>query len=199
MERDTRDDPRAVLDEAQGGLVGQPLCRASNVKTVKDKMRSRWSRHMQRMVGTIQMWQVLSITGKFDPQFFASLKDPPLQEGELTADQKGNTKRAVYARARFRQARSYDRLRDPILAEHHGPPEYWLSKRQVSLLKLYDNGTLLKEANEATLLSGNGCLRPGDGARLNIGGSTGGYTRLVLQDWEPKDGRVCLDADPLEH
>ena len=84
MERDTRDDPRAVLDEAQGGLVGQPLCRASNVKTVKDKMRSRWRRHMQRMA---------THTKKFDPQFFASLKDPPLQEGELTADQKGNTKR----------------------------------------------------------------------------------------------------------
>ena len=28
MERDTRDDPRIVLDEAQGGLVGQPFCRA---------------------------------------------------------------------------------------------------------------------------------------------------------------------------
>ena len=128
MERDTRDDPRAVLDEAQGGLVGQPLCRASNVKTVKDKMRSRWSRHMQRMAGTIQMWQVLSFTGKFDPKFFATHKDPPLQEGELTADQKGNTKRAVYARARFREAQSYDRLRDRILAEHHQHPSFGCRK-----------------------------------------------------------------------
>ena len=65
---------------------------------------------------------------------FASLKDPPLQEGELTADQKGNTKRAVYARARFRQAQSNDRLRDRILAEHHGPPERWLSKRLLAAL-----------------------------------------------------------------
>ena len=162
MERDTRDDPRAVLDEAQGGLVGQPLCRASNVKTVKDKMRSRWSRHMQRMA---------THTKQFDPQFFASLKDPPLQEGELTADQKGNTKRAVYARARFRQAQSNDRLRDRILAEHHGPPERWLSKR---LLAAWGR------------------------CRLNVGGSTGGYTRLVLEDWEEKDGRAFLDADPPE-
>ena len=48
------------------------------------------------------------------------------------------------------------------------------------------------------LLSGNGCLRRGDGASLNIGDSTGGYTRLSLQDWELKDGRAYLDADPPE-
>ena len=81
------------------------------------------------------------------------------------------------------------------MAEHHGPPEYWLSKRQTALLKLYDNGTLLKEANEATLLSRNGCLRRGDGARLNIGGSTGGRARKILDAWKPPDPKAFLLDD----
>ena len=140
------------------------------------------------------MWHVLSFTGRSDEEFFKDVEAPPTQEGERSAEQKENTKNAVLARARLRQAESYDRLRARRRAERRG-----LSKKQIALLKLYDNGTLLKEANEATLLSGNGCLRRGDGASLNIGDSTGGYTRLVLQDWEPKDGRAFLDADPPEH
>ena len=54
-------------------------------------------------------------------------------------------------------------------------------------MQLYDNGTLLAEANRLTQISGNGRLRRSDGSFIDIGGSTGGYTRAVLYDWEPPD------------
>ena len=54
-------------------------------------------------------------------------------------------------------------------------------------MALYDDGTLLAEANRLTLISGNGRLRRSDGSFVDIGGSTGGYTRTVLYDWQPPD------------
>ena len=46
---------------------------------------------------------------------------------------------------------------------------------------------LLNDANRLTLSSGNGRLRRSDGSFIDIGGSTGGYTRTLLYDWEPPD------------
>ena len=62
-----------------------------------------------------------------------------------------------------------------------------LTQKQTELLAQYDAGTLLAEANRLTRLSGNGRLRHWDGSFLDIGGSTGGYTRTVLYEWEPPD------------
>ena len=56
-----------------------------------------------------------------------------------------------------------------------GAEAHWLPKKQIALLQLYDDGTLLEKANEATLLSGHGCWRrPGDGVKLWVGEITGG-------------------------
>ena len=90
----------------------------------------------------------------------------------------------------MRQAESYARRRAEGLE---------LSKKQIALLKLYDNGTLLEKANEAALRSGHGCLRRArDGARLLIGGSTGGRARKILDDWKPPDPEAFLKDDPPE-
>ena len=62
-----------------------------------------------------------------------------------------------------------------------------LSRTQQDLLALYDAGTLLAEANRLTRSSGNGRLRRSDGTFVDIGGSTGGFTRTVLYDWEAPD------------
>ena len=158
-------------------------------KKQRDKRWSRWNRHMQIKAGTIPMWQVLSFTGRFDPEFFNNLKPPPLQEGELSPDQKERTKRAVFARGQFRMAQTYDKLR-----EKHG----YLSRSMKALLARYDNDSLRKEANEATLHSGNGRLRREDGTKMDIGGSTGGLTRILLEHWKPRDGRAFLNADPAQ-
>ena len=33
-------------------------------------MRKRWCRHLQRICGTKQLWEVLAFTGRFDIDFF---------------------------------------------------------------------------------------------------------------------------------
>ena len=81
----------------------------SKGKIMDKRMRSRWSRHCQKLGRTIPMWHVLSFTGRFDDEFFKDVEAPPTQEGERSAEQKENTKNAVLARARLRQAESYDR------------------------------------------------------------------------------------------
>ena len=68
-----------------------------------------------------------------------------------------------------------------------GDPGIALSRQQQELLALYDNGTLLAEANRLTRISGNGRLRRSDGSFVDIGGSTGGYARTVLYDWQAPD------------
>ena len=43
-----------------------------------------------------------------------------------------------------------------------------LTRKQQHLVELYENGELLEEANQLTLLSGNGTLRRKDGKMLKI-------------------------------
>ena len=71
-----------------------------------------------------------------------------------------------------------------------------LTKKQMALLKDYDDGTLLEKANELTLRSGHGTLRrPGDGVKREIGASTGGFVREILENWEPPDPKDFLEGD----
>ena len=69
-----------------------------------------------------------------------------------------------------------------------------MSRKQEELLALYDAGSLLAEANRLTRMSGNGRLRRSDGSSVNIGGSTGGHTRTVLDDWQAPD---VAEFDPV--
>jgi hypothetical protein len=153
---------------------------------VKTKKHSRWSRNLQRLAGTTQMWHVLSFKGKFDLAFFDSLPLPPPQAGEQTETQREKNKLAVEARAKRRLGIKYARMRDQIL-RGECPPGTALSRKQEDLLALYENGTLTKEANRLTRISGNGRLRLSDGGYIDIAGSTGGYTRTVLYDWHAPD------------
>ena len=59
------------------------------------------------------------------------------------------------ARGRLRQGKNAAWQRQRIL-DGRTPKPASLTRHQEELLVLYDNGTLLQEANEATLLSGNG-------------------------------------------
>ena len=51
----------------------------------------------------------------------------------------------------------------------------------------YQSGELRKEANKLTKISGHGRLKKEDDSFVDIGGSTGGFVRTVLDDWEPPD------------
>ena len=115
------------------------------------------------------MWQVLSFSGKFDPNFFNNLEDPGPPPDEATRDQRHWTSPALKARNRLRQAL--------ILEGRTGKPAP-LTRQQQHLLGLYKNGELLQKANELTLLSGNGTLHRKDGEKFMIGPD--GFTKRVL-------------------
>ena len=60
-----------------------------------------------------------------------------------------------------------------------------LSFEQRTLVSKLRDGSLLAEANRLIIISGNGRFKRPDGTFIDIGGSTGGFTRTVLYDWAP--------------
>ena len=94
---------------------------------VRKRMKSRWSRNLQRLAGTAHMWYLLSFTGRFSPAYFDKLPPPPPSADELKEELRQNTTLAVEARAELRLANSYARLRDTGAA---------LSEEQEKLLAL---------------------------------------------------------------
>ena len=133
------------------------------------------------------MWLLLSFTGRFETKFFRDKQAPEKQDEQEMKDQKRATMNAAKARARWRHAANLARKRTD------GQD---LTDKQIEELKLYDNGFLLAKANELTLRSGHGTLRrPGDGVKREIGASTGGFVREILENWEPPDPKDFLEGD----
>ena len=60
-----------------------------------------------------------------------------------------------------------------------------LSPDQLNLVLQLKNGSLEAEAKRLAMLSGHGKFKRRDGTCIEIGGSTGGFTRAVLYDWTP--------------
>ena len=126
------------------------------------------------------MFHLLSFSGRWDPEFFG---EEPVPD-EPTEAKKQATCAAVEARAQLRLARKYDRL----------PAGTHLDLDQLKLVEKLRDGTLEAEANRLTRKSGHGKLTRSDGTVVNIGGSTGGFTRAVLYDWTPPS---LIDDDDL--
>ena len=120
------------------------------------------------------MFHLLSFSGRWDASFFET-SPVPQQVGEKAEQQKKATRAAVEARAKLRLARKYDRL---------GKNKRLYADQAILVAKLHD-GTLEAEAQRSTLLSGHGKVKQNDGTFVNIGGSTGGFTRAVLYNWTP--------------
>ena len=142
---------------------------------MKKRMKSRWNLHCQREGGTIPMWQVLSFSGKFDPNFFDNLEDPGPPPDEAIRDQRHWTSRASKTRKRWRQGMNAASQGRAIL-----------TRKQQHLVELYENGELLEEANQLTLRSGNGTLHRIDGEKFMIGPH--GFTKRVL--YKPDEREV---------
>ena len=164
-------------------------------KRVQTGMHSRWSRHTQKLGGTSQMWTLLSFTGFFDPAFLeASITigaQPLRMPGERTEEQKQKVHDAQVARARVRRGKMLERLQQRLSkgedAKGKGKRRavLTLNAKQQRVLEDYRSGELQRQANNLTLKSGHGRLKRQDDSFVDIGGSTGGFVRTVLSDWEP--------------
>ena len=60
-----------------------------------------------------------------------------------------------------------------------------MTTKELELLRLYDSDQLRVEANKATFKSGHGRLKKRNGGFDDLGGSTGGGTRLALGNYVP--------------
>ena len=163
---------------------------ADRGKRVQDGKHSRWSRHIQKLGGTPQMWTLLSFTGRFDVAFLENAiargaKGPPTLPGERTEQQKQQVRDAQMGRARLRRGAMLERLQERLSQGDEAKGS--LNPEQLRVLQEYQSGELRRQANKLTMISGHGRLKKEDDSFVDIGGSTGGFVRTVLDDWEPPD------------
>ena len=68
------------------------------------------------------------------------------------------------------------------------------TNRQLQVLKLWDNGSLLRDLNKKISAFGHGRLQNSEGDTMDIGGSTGGGSRRVIDEWAQPDWRELVEA-----
>ena len=195
---------------------------------LREQRRKRWCRHMQRACGTKQIWEILAFTGRFDASDFrATLASRPSErdgdtEEAMHDDERKKRRRLLQnakeqAKARYNEGRRLARQRDTHRDRSGGASQpAWesgssgmrqgLSFRQTVLLEDFRSGRLMMELNERKVAWGHGRLRDEAGGHMDIGGSTGGGSRRIIDDWAPPDCqdflahaetvRVCARARP---
>ena len=158
----------------------------------KEGKGKRWTREKQRRCGTHQMWDIISFSGKLDAEFLeqglstqATASADASQLGDEDNVPKERTRLAHKAREDLRWAEHLARAKAAGRKRFTRQDQYFLAELA--------NGNLLRKANDATRASGHGRLRKSDGTYEDIGGSTGGLTRTVLDNWKPPDLEDPLD------
>ena len=156
---------------------------------------------MQKLGGTPQMWTLLSFTGRFDVAFLEDsiargakgrISSNPRMPGETTVEQKQQVRDAQMARASLRRGAMLERLHERLSRGNEAKGEgnkkaRTLNPKQLLVLQEYQSGILRTQANNLTMASGHGRLKKEDRSFVDIGGSTGGFVRTVLDDWESAD------------
>ena len=142
------------------------------------------------------MWTLLSFMGCFDVAFLEhaiaiGVETPHLRmPGERTEQQKKQVRDAQMARARLRRGKMLEGLQQELSKgkDANGKAKRRpLNAEQQRVLEDYRSGELRRQANNLTLTSGHGRVKRKDDSFVDIGGSTEGFVRTVLDDWEPPD------------
>ena len=144
------------------------------------------------------MWTLLSFTGCFHVDFLEDAiakagKNAPRMPGERTDEEKAHIREAQMARDSLRRGKMLQRLQQKLsqaeAAKDKGERKavLTLSRKQQQVLNEYESGELRRKANNLTMKSGHGRLKRENDSFVDIGGSTGGFVRTVLDDWEPPD------------
>ena len=158
-----------------------------NDKAVRYGKHSRFARHLQIAAGSKTMAELIIYTGRFDPEFLSQAQDTRDHSGAsqpvASADrQKALKKIAAQAKLDYRMTCMLRRRLDRGQV-YYRDLERW---EQENLRRLED-GSLLRHTNEAVAAYGHGTLRRDDGETIEIGGSTGGITRFLLDGYAEPD------------
>ena len=157
-----------------------------NMKAVRSGKHSRFARHLQLAAGSKTMAELIIYTGRFDPDFLSQAHDAQdrsgaSQPGAEPAVQKLLKRAAATAKLDYRKTCILRRRLD------QGKVQEWhLSWWDLENLRKLQDGSLLSRTNEAVAAFGHGTLRHGY-ERVEIGGSTGGVTRFLLDGYAEPD------------
>jgi hypothetical protein len=189
--------------------AAQPTGKGYVARFVRQQKRKRWCRHLQRICGTKQIWEVLAYTGRFDVDFLrAAIQSPDAEEepeiSAFASEQKQKRMALYHAKAEAakafnegaRLARHRDIKRQGGASQLAGSDQeaVILSKNQLDVLKQWDRGWLRDALNQAIGEFGHGRLESQTGEFLDIGGSTGGGSRRLIDGWVPLDWREFLNS-----
>ena len=132
-------------DDAQAG---------GNTK-LRSGMRSRWAREQQRRCGSPALWGIVSFTGRFEVNSLESVGAPQPDDQDNTPHLgcPDSTEKSKTANQKRDFSGSVGRTKNKKRKCLH-------SERQ--LLQPFDNGDLLRQANDATRASGHGLEDEGE-------------------------------------
>ena len=197
---------RGASQPASKGSKAKGKGRGSPADFVRKQKRKRWHRHLQRVCGTKQIWEVLAFSGRFDiDMLLEAFQQDDLSIGADTEPPavilaKQETRRRLHhakaeAIARYKEGARLHRHREEL---RRSGAEETFTLCQRLLLQRYVSGELLRRRNLAVGELGHGRLRTARGDYLDIGGSTGGGARRVLDSWQPPDWREFIRDDQEE-
>ena len=105
------------------------------------------------------------------------------------------------ATARYNEGQRLDRHRAELQRRgafqpvSYGQQVQIFTSRQFEVLERWDSGELRDNLNAAILALGHGRLRRAGGACMDIGDSTGGGARRIIDNWHPPDWREFLEDE----
>ena len=134
------------------------------------------------------MAELIIFAGRFDPHFLSQAHDGQARSGALQPaaepDVQARLKRhAAQAKLEYRRTCMLRRKLDRGQVQERD-----LGWWEQESLRMLEDGSLLLRTNEAVAAFGHGTLRREDGATIEVGGSTGGVSRFLL------DGHVEPDV-----
>ena len=166
--------------------------RGPNSGAVHSGKHSRFARHLQLEAGSKTLAELIIYVGRYDEDF---LKQAHEAQGRGVAAQPAAGGPAVQAQLKRTAAMAkLDYRKTCILRrrlEEGKVLEQDLAWCERENLRKLEDGSLLQRTNEAVAAYGHGTLRHGD-ERLEIGGSTGGVTRFLLDGYTPPDVSAFL-------
>ena len=157
-----------------------------NKTAVQKGKHSRFARHLQLEAGSKTMAELIIYAGRFDPDFLRRAHEERSGAGQPAGnheEQQRLKRAAAEAKLEYRNTCLLRRRLDNKQVEFRH-----LASWEQHNLHMLENGSLLDRTNEAILAYGHGMLRSADGNdTLEIGGSTGGMSRYLLDGYEEPD------------
>ena len=180
----------AAVDDAHGILIDRQRDFGPNRNAVRKGKHSRFARHLQLEAGSKTMAELIVYAGRYDAEFLNQAHEKQCHSGAsqpASTVQKGLKRAAATAKLTYRETcKLYRRLN-----QGNVDPENLAPWQKRNLDQLMD-GSLLNDTNRAVAEYGHGTLRRNDGESLEIGGSTGGLTRCLLDGKDEPDVQTFL-------